>query len=235
VAARSNRLRTKAGYALAVAGDVTLRAGRRLTATSSGETLEGDRWIEWSFCAARLSDDAPTTLDFGADIGFLSLSAAQRGSEVVALSIEELPPIAEHPRITQHQGDILDRPLAGRRFAQIVNCSSVEHVGLAGRYDNADVTDGDLRAMEILADMLEQGGRMILTIPVGRDMVCAPQHRIYGTERLPRLIAPYELVEEQYWHKSGGRWVEATRAEALAVEGSESFYALGLFVLKREP
>ncbi|MDX6477010.1 MAG: hypothetical protein QOH95_2521, partial [Gaiellaceae bacterium] len=71
---RSNRLRTKAGYALAVAGDVTLRAGRRLTTSSEGETLEGDRWIEWSYCAARLSDDAQTTLDFGADIGFLSLS-----------------------------------------------------------------------------------------------------------------------------------------------------------------
>jgi hypothetical protein len=235
VAGRSNKLRTKAGYALAVAGDVTLRAGRRLTATTTGETLEGDRWIEWSFCAARLSDDAPTTLDFGADIGFLSLSAAERGSEVVALSIEELPPIADHPRIAQHQGDILDRPLADRRFAQIINCSSVEHVGLAGRYDNADVADGDIQAMEILAGMLDDDGRMILTVPVGRDMVCAPQHRIYGSHRLPRLLSPYTAIEEQYWRKSGGRWVQASRDEALAVEGSASFYALGLFVLERKP
>jgi hypothetical protein len=228
-------LRTKAGYALAVAGDVTLRAGRRLTASSEGETLEGDRWIEWSFCAARLSDEAATTLDFGADIGFLSLSAAQRGSEVVALSIEQVSPLADHPRITQHQGDILDRPLADRRFAQIINCSSVEHVGLAGRYENPDVPDGDLRAMEILAGMLNDGGRMILTVPVGRDMVCAPQHRIYGSDRLPRLLAQYRVSEEQYWRKSGGRWVRADRDEALGVQGSASFYALGLFVLQPQP
>jgi hypothetical protein len=227
-------LRTKAGYALAVAGDVTLRAGRRLTASSDGETLEGDRWIEWSFCAARLSDEAATTLDFGADIGFLSLSAAQRGSEVVALSIEEVSPLADQPRITQHQGDILDRPLADRRFAQIINCSSVEHVGLAGRYDNPDVPDGDLRAMEILAGMLDEAGRMILTVPVGRDMVCAPQHRIYGTNRLPQLLSPLVVAEEQYWRKSSGRWVQVDRDEALAVQGSASFYALGLFVLQRQ-
>jgi hypothetical protein len=228
-------LRTKAGYALAVAGDVTLRAGRRLTTSPGGETLEGDRWIEWSFCAARLADDAATTLDFGADIGFLSLSAAQRGSEVVALSIEDVTPLADHPRITQHQGDILDGPLPGRRFAQIINCSSVEHVGLAGRYENEDVPDGDLRAMEILAEMLDDGGRMILTIPVGRDMICAPQHRIYGSKRLPELLAAYDVAEEQYWRKSGGRWVRSEREEALAVEGSGSFYALGLFVLERKP
>jgi hypothetical protein len=235
VPTRTNRLRTKAGYALAVAGDVTLRAGRRLTTSSTGETLEGDRWIEWSFCAARLRDDAAATLDFGADIGFLSLSAAQRGSDVVALSIEEVAPLADHPRITHHQGDILDRPLTGRRFAQIINCSSVEHVGLAGRYHNADVPDGDLRAMEILAEMLDDGGRMILTVPVGHDMICVPQHRIYGAERLPRLLAPYDVLEEQFWRKSGGSWVQSDRDDALALEGSASFYALGLFVLERKP
>ena len=53
--------------------------------TTADRTLAGDRWVEWSFCFARLADGPGTTLDFGADIGFLSLAAAQRGHDVVAL------------------------------------------------------------------------------------------------------------------------------------------------------
>jgi len=50
------------------------------------------------------------------------------------------------------------------------------------------VPDGDLDAMGILRELLAPGGRMILTIPVGRDQICGPYHRIYGEDRLPRLL-----------------------------------------------
>jgi hypothetical protein len=75
---------------------------------------------------------------------------------------------------------------------------------------------------------------MVLTIPVGRDMVCAPLHRIYGERRLPRLIDGFDVVEQQYWRKDRERgWMQTERAIALATEGSESFYSLGLFVLAK--
>jgi Caenorhabditis protein of unknown function, DUF268 len=176
-----------------------------------------------------------TTLDFGADVGFLSLAAAQRGHDVVAL--DRMPSALEyrHPRVTSVQGDILERPLGGRRFDQIINCSSVEHVGLAGRYGSFDDPSGDLKAMAIMRDLLSAGGRMIMTIPVGRDLVCEPLHRIYGQERLPRLLEGYAVEEAQYWRRdpAASAWVELERDDALWTEGSAWFYALGLFVLKR--
>lgn len=193
--------------------------------------LAGDRWVEWSFCMARMAEGPGRTLDFGADIGFLSLAAAQRGHDVVAL--DQLPSALQyrHERVTAVQGDILDDPLAGQRFDQIVNCSSVEHVGLGGRYDAVTAPEGDLRAMELLRAGLVDGGRMILTIPVGTDAICAPQHRVYGEERLPRLLDGYAIAEAQYWAKAAGTWAAVERATALAVPGSERSYALGLFVL----
>src|SRR5256885_9692920 len=139
-----------AARSLALAGDLAHEASRKVAARQSGETLEGDRWVEWSFCASRLSEGRGTTLDFGADIGLLSLAAAQRGHDVVALDRLESSLQFSHERVVAEQGDILDRPLDGRRFDQIINCSSVEHVGLAGRYDNPDRPDGDLEAMAIL-------------------------------------------------------------------------------------
>ena len=129
------------------------------------------------------------------------------------------------------QGDILTHDFGAERFDQILNCSSVEHVGLGGRYGSSDAPDGDLDAMRTMGALLTGGGRMILTIPVGRDQVCAPQHRIYGEQRLPRLLDGYTPLEEQFWRKQGARWVPCERSDALATEGSASFYSLGLFVL----
>jgi hypothetical protein len=225
-------VRKRAGYAIAVGADLALRASRRLTASEGGATLEGDRWVEWSFCLARLAEGPGATLDFGADIGFLSLGAAQRGHDVVALDREPIPLLFEHPRIATVTADILDRPLPERRFDQIINCSSVEHIGLSGRYGSFDAPDGDLQAMAIMAGMLAAEGQMILTVPVGRDLVCAPQHRIYGQQRLPRLLDAYDVLEEQYWRKVGGAWVQTDRSRALVTEGSDSFYSLGLYVLR---
>jgi Caenorhabditis protein of unknown function, DUF268 len=228
------RVRHRSRWVLSVAGNLALQASRRI-AERDGATLVGDRWIEWSFCLARLADGPGTTLDFGADVGFLSLGAAQRGHDVVAL--DRMPATLEyrHPRVTALQADILERPLEGRRFDQIINCSSVEHVGLAGRYGSFGDIDGDLKAMAIMRDLLNADGRMIMTIPVGRNLVCAPLHRIYGHERLPQLLEGYSVEEAQYWRRdpAASAWVELDRDDALQTEGSAWFYALGLFVLKR--
>jgi len=227
-------IRRQTARALEGAGNALARTGRRLGSTASADSLEGDRWVEWSFCMARLARGDGKTLDFGAGIGFLSLGAAQKGHYVVALDRETSSLRYSHERVEIVHSDILDHPLADRHFDQVINCSSVEHVGLPGRYGSNDVSEGDIEAMGILRDMLVPGGRMILTIPVGRDMVCSPLHRIYGEQRLPHLIEGFDLVEQQYWRKDRETgWNQAERAIALATEGSKSFYSLGLFVLAK--
>jgi SAM-dependent methyltransferase len=236
--ARVSRFRRTGAHAIAVAGDLGYRGAQRLSrrlAAHDGPSLSGDRWVEWSFCMSRLVDGPGRTLDFGADIAFLSLAAAQRGHDVVAL--DRLPSSAEfdHPRVRFLEADILTHDFGAQRFDQIINCSSVEHVGLGGRYGSSEASDGDLDAMAALRSVLEPGGSMILTIPIGRDRVCAPLHRIYGHERLPRLLDGLKVDEEQYWRKRDARWEQTDRADALDVEGSESFYALGLFRLRRSP
>jgi SAM-dependent methyltransferase len=231
--ATESRMRRSGARFLALAAAAATAASRRLDGSASS-TLQGDRSVEWSFCVARLAEGPGSTLDFGADTGFLALAAAQRGHDVIAL--DRLPPALEyvHERVTSVQADILERPLSDRRFDQIVNCSSVEHVGLAGRYGSADTPDGDLEAMAVLRDLLAPDGRMLMTVPVGQDLVCPPLHRIYGAKRLPRLLEGYEVEEEQYWAKHAA-WERTDREKALATRGSRSFYSLGLFVLGLQP
>lgn len=72
---------------------------------------------------------------------------------------------------------------------------------------------------------------MILTIAVGRDLVCQPLPPMYGQDRLPRLLDGYESEEEQFWAK-GTVWSKTERDHALATKGSQSIYSLAMFVLR---
>jgi hypothetical protein len=95
-----------------------------------------------------------------------------------------------------------------KHFDLVINCSTVEHVGLTGRYRvTKRRPDGDSETMARLRDLMKPGGIMLLTIPVGQDAVYSPRHRIYGNERLPRLIEGYCIEKEAFWVKDKqNRW-----------------------------
>jgi SAM-dependent methyltransferase len=232
---RVQRFRRHGAHAVAVAGDLGYRGAQRvsqlLAPNGGGLSLSGDRWVEWSYCMTRLVDGPGRTLDFGAGNGFLALTAAQRGHDVDAFDRLAFEAEFAHPRVRAVEADVLTFDFGDRRYDQIINCSSIEHVGLGGRYGSSDALDGDLEAMGVMRRTMAPEGRMILTIPVGRDLVAAPLHRIYGDDRLPRLLDGFATLEEQYWQKGGGLWRQTERGRALDVVGSEAFYALGLFVL----
>ena len=120
-------------------------------------------------------------------------------------------------------------------FHQVLNCSTVEHVGLAGRYGSADDADGDLRAMRTLAEVLRPDGEMVLTLPVGqgRDLPLL-YHRVYGKTRdFPSSSSPSRSSPRSTARsRRRSRWQPVDRQTALDVEGSASYYAMGLFVLK---
>ncbi len=210
----------------------------------AGRGLAGDREVEYTFIAAELPPGPGKAMDFGCGPGFLSLLAAQRGYQVLALDLEPQRFLWTHPCVEFRKADILREKLPENHFDVILNCSAVEHVGIPSRYgvEKAGANgDGDLKAMERMRRMLKVGGRMLLTVPIGRDAVFAPLHRVYGAERLPRLVAGFEVTKEIYWVKDGRQqWAAAGRAEALDFAPTADYrqvmrsqYALGCFVLTR--
>lgn len=228
--------------ATAAAGYRLTQVSRRLDAAASDEaaiedssgqrTLAGDREIEWTWTLAHVRRTPGRVLDFGSGNGLMSLGALFAGNDVVAIDLEpERYPFHPH-EIEYLQGDFNDLQFESDSFDQILNCSSVEHVGLGGRYGSVDEPDGDLRAMEKMARILKPDGNMVLTIPVGRDAVYAPKHRVYGKERLPQLLDHWQIREESYWAKpTNDRYEPVTREQALVETGSASYYALGLYVV----
>jgi hypothetical protein len=205
--------------------------------------LEGDRDIEWTWLSANLPSGKGKALDFGTGDSNLAFEAALRGYTVTSIDLTEpvVRPV-DHPGVRYQRTDLLEMHPAKDSLDLVLNCSTVEHVGLSGRYGVTDPRpDGDLEAMKILHRAMKRGALMVMTIPVGKDAVFPPLCRVYGKERLPRLLKGFSIKKEEYWWKHGSNiWTPCTRAQALSFEASagswnylENSYALGCFVLRK--
>ena len=222
----------------AVSSRSVQEAGDKLPAgaATSAVDLSGDRDLEWGFVAGRLGryvEPGTSVLDFGCGNGVLALAAAGLGARVLAIDLMPRQLFAEHPNLAFRQVDVMALDARRDRFDLVMNCSTIEHVGLSGRYNAVEAPDGDLAAMEKLHRLLAPGGHMLLTLPVGKDAVIRPLHRIYGAERLARLLHGYTIVEVTFWRKNAAnRWVACPREQAVHEIGHEGYFALGTFVLR---
>ena len=204
--------------------------------------IGGERNIEWSFLSAEMPSGPGEAFEFGCEQGYMSLLAAQRGFHVVANDLQEQPFTWQHPGVEFVLGDFLKLRLPKNHFDLAINCSSVEHVGVAGRYGiDEDTNDADLDVMRRLSDILKPTGRLIMTAPCGRDAVLRPWCRVYGPQRLPRLFEGFKTLRQSFWIKNDvNRWQACDSNEALSFETRNNptdphgcAYALGCFVLQK--
>ena len=199
--------------------------------------LLGDRDVEWSFVAARIgryTEARSSVLDFGCDgHGILSWAAASLGARVLAIDLLPIEFTPYYDKIEFRVVDVMHLDKAAEQFDLVINCSTIEHVGLGGRFNSIEDSDGDLHAMRKLCTLLKPGGHMLLTLPVGRDAIIRPLHRIFGQERLPQLTDGYTVLEERFLRKDARNiWLSCTGDEAMQEEGNDHYYALGLMVLR---
>jgi hypothetical protein len=205
-------------------------------------TLKDDRTIEYQWVYDNLPAGAGLLLDVGSPQGYpLPGYAANLGWHVIAVDLNAQN--ATGGNVEYRRGDILSLPIP-ERFDYVLNISSVEHFGLAGRYNvTAANPDADLQAMTCIAELMTPTATMLLTVPVGIDTVVNPLHRVYGTGRLPYLLERYAIIKEAYFSKRDGidNYIATSKEDALstvaiarslAERAEEHYYALGCFELK---
>jgi SAM-dependent methyltransferase len=199
----------------------------------SSPNLRGDRDVEFSWVAANLPLGPGKALDFGCGVSYLAFIAARKGFDTIAIDLLPVHWFYNLPNLHFIQGDIFISEFEADSFDVIINCSSIEHVGLVGRYSVVQKRpDGDIEAMDMMARLLKPGGTMLLTIPVGRDAVFAPLHRVYGENRMSKLLASYVIEKEEYWEKDEfNKWQLVEKRKAIDSEPKQGLYGLGCFIL----
>jgi hypothetical protein len=80
-------------------------------------------------------------------------------------------------------------------FDACFSISSVEHDGL-GRYGDPLDPDGDLKAMKNLENFLKEDALVYFAVPMGIDKVVFNVHRVYGENRIAKILEGWETVDQ---------------------------------------
>lgn len=205
--------------------------------------LAGDRAVEYGFCVENINKFATRggrALDFGSGgVSVITDALVTNGMNTNALDRE----MHTHTSTVKFiHGDILSMDIGNRMYDLVVICSSVEHVGLSGRYgEGVDTPDGDYIAMRKIVNSVKPGGKIILTLPVGTGYIHKPMHRVYGPDRISVLLDNEQsVIHSEFYQKHGGSWRAVDRDKAFSrpsISVSETdwqgcLYNLGCYVLE---
>ena len=195
--------------------------------------LSGDRQIEWGYAKKILPRGNLRLLEVGpiAPNAPLSRMAVDRGYDVTAIGLD---PIRKMRGVEFIRGD-LRRYLPDKKFDWVLNISTIEHFGLAGRYGvEISEPDADLEGMRHLLRITSQSAMQILTVPVGKDEVFSPMHRVYG-DRLKRLLWGWEIAHSVGYIKLDKEWTPVPIEIALNEKPTKDpwYYGIGCFLLMK--
>lgn len=176
------------------------------------------RTIEYPFVIQALESlPRGNVLDVGcADVNnFLAPSLASLGWQVYGVDLRGFKLV--HPGFHLVREDIRETSFPDAFFDCAYAVSTVEHIGLAGRYGiTVDDPGGDIKAVREIRRILRPGGSFFLTVPYGRGgKVIKPTERVYDRARLERLLADWTVRNRLWYHQdNGGRWGQVSEEAA---------------------
>lgn len=200
---------------------------------AGGFDLDGEKLIDWGWICANLPRRPIRALEIGPGKSPVIPAMLALGYEVTAIDPWD-DPSAVVRGINFISGDFNEASFDDA-FDVIVLCSVVEHIGISGRFNSEDDSDGDLRAMSKVAQLLRNDGQLFLTIPVGTDAVLSPWHRVYGRKRLPSLLDGFKTISSRFLVKEpNGPWRLCSEEEALGAPLDIRRYAIGEMILQKD-
>lgn len=172
-------------------------------------------WLARRIAARR----PPKHVDVGSSV--LTLSVLSATTDVLHLDYRPLQ--AELPGLRCLGGDILDLPLAGASVDSLSCLHVIEHIGL-GRYGDPIDPEGAQKASVELKRVLAPGGRLHVSVPVGRERTCFNAHRVFAPATVLAMFAPLRL-EGFALVDDGGRYRDPAPMEP----ASDLEYGCGMF------
>jgi hypothetical protein len=137
--------------------------------------------IENPLVFRNLRENDRTILDFGGFESIMPLQLSALGYKVTVLDQRRYPFC--HPNLNVYGLDLFsDSFKIKEKFDVIISISTIEHLGIAA-YGDSKVENADKRGVEILLSMLEEGGRLMASVPVGKPSI-QRGYRVYNEQRV---------------------------------------------------
>jgi len=194
-----------------------------------------ERIVEYGW-VLRNMDECTTILDVGCWGTLFPIMLASLGYKVTGIDLREYP--YTHPNFRFIQGDVfeIDLLLPDQKFDVITLISTLEHIGILYRTEDSLDLDADRKALNILSRKLCKGGKMLITIPVGKFKILKryrqpgekfpkpiiPWCKVYDKKAIERIIIePLILEKIEYFIERKGNWMPGTEEEAMKFDYPE--------------
>ena len=181
-------------------------------------------FFQGAWLARRLSE---SKLHQHVDVGSSVLTMSVLSAWVDTIFVDYRPLRASLPGLNSVAGDILRLPFTDNALYSLSCLHVIEHIGL-GRYGDPIDPQGSMKAASELQRIMRPGGKLFLSLPIGRERVCYNAHRVYAPDSVIRIFEKLRLIEFSYVDDAG-----ELRERRMPSSASELQYGCGLFEFEK--
>ena len=148
--------------------------------------------------ARRLADlTPPSHVDIGSSIGMIAVTSAY----VPTIFVDYRPLKVEVKGVFPVAANLLTLPFGDGQLSSLSCLHVIEHIGL-GRYGDPLIPKGTHIAAKELARVLSPGGKLFLSMPVGRERTQFNAQRIFGPSTILAMfeglrIRNFSLIDDE--------------------------------------
>jgi hypothetical protein len=187
--------RRRAGsWRVAIADSYPALADRLPTTPFDPHYFYQGNWI-----ARRLAQSRPAR---HVDIGSSVLTMGVLSAHVPTVFVDYRPLVVRQSGLNCLAADINRLPFADRSLSSLSCLHVIEHIGL-GRYGDPLNADGARLAAAELQRLIEQGGKLYLSTPIGRERVCFNAHRVFAPATILSWFSQLRLTHFSYVSDDG--------------------------------
>lgn len=191
---------------------------------TSHTPFDAHYFYQGAWLARRLASHAPAK---HTDIGSSVLTIGVLSAQVETVFVDFRPIKANLSGLTPLAGNILDLSFADGAISSVSCLHVIEHIGL-GRYGDPIDPMGSRKAAVELQRIMASGGKLYLSLPVGRERVCFNAHRVHAPTTVLEMFAQMKLLEFS-WVDDAGQFHQATPVS----DAGQQEYACGMFLFEK--
>ena len=166
---------------------------------STHTPFDAHYFYQGAWLARRLSESKPAR---HVDVGSSVLTMSVLSAWVDTIFVDYRPLKASLPGLCSLAGDILRLPFADNSLASLSCLHVIEHIGL-GRYGDPIDPQGSVRAALELQRIVSPGGKLFISLPVGRERICFNAHRVHAPDSVLNMFSQLKLIEFSYVDDAG--------------------------------